>query len=164
MSLKHTEANHATAANSEPEPPPAAPSAVGQVTLGDKPSVSISLVGAQEFWPADSTSSVRQVVIVPLSGSDEYVAFGIFPSGNPTGCCCRVPFTAWVKQTELQAFRDTMAAAGAECLDYNYADVPVASMNDRIDQMQTNLQQGMFAAAGWQQDFSNDDTITLSAA
>jgi hypothetical protein len=161
MTLMHTD--HHLSANTEIEPPPPPPGAVGTVTWNTGSSTStLSGVEAKAFWPAESTS-VRQIVLVKLPNSDEFVAFGLYPAVSHPTYCCRVPFTVWGKQSsELNAFLTKMEETGAALLEYT--EVPVTAMQNRVDAIkQKSLQQAMLAAMDWALG-PNNDSLSRSVA
>jgi hypothetical protein len=166
MILKHNEDFHTTSSR-EAEPPPDPPSLVGKVTLrmgdtnGPLSEKSISEVNGADFWPVGVTYG-RQVILVPLTSSNEVLAFGIFPAGNHVSCC-RVPFVARVQgATEINAFRQKMLDAGAEVEEYNPA--PLVVLQEYITAFEASMKPAMLSAMDWKQDSSNEDDRARTAA
>ena len=166
MILKHDEQNHTTSSR-EAEPPPDPPSLVGKVTLrmgdttGPISEKTISELDGADFWPEGVTGG--QVILVPLSSSNEVLAFGIFPAAVNHPNCCRVPFVAWVQgTTAISAFRQQLIDGGAEVGDYSTA--PLGVLQDYITAFEQSLKPTLLSAMDWKQDSSNENDVKRPAA
>lgn len=166
MILKHNEDFH-TNSSREAEPPPDPPSLVGKVVLrmgdtdGPTSEKSISEVEAADFWPEGSTYG-RQVILVPLTNSNELLAFGIFPAANHVNCC-RVPFVAWINGlTEKNAFCQKMTDGGAEVGEFSPA--PLVVLQEYITAFEEGLAPALRSAMDWKRDSSHQHDIARTAA
>jgi hypothetical protein len=167
MILKHDEQNHTTSSR-EAEPPPDPPSLVGKVTLrmgdttGPLSEKSISEVDGADFWPVGVTSG-RQVILVPLTSSDEVMAFGLFPAAVNHTHCCRVPFVARVQgTTAINALRQKLIDAGAEVGEYSTA--PLGGLQNYITAFEQSLKPTLLSATDWKRDSSNEHDVARTAA
>lgn len=158
-----------TSSSKEAEPPPPPPGVKGSVTLrmGDTngPTQQEVISEATHFWPTGSSS--RQVVLVPMADSDEFLAFGIYPVTDHQLYCCRVPFVAWGKvSTDLEVFLSRMTESTAEV--GLYSEAPLEVLQQYIDNfphlgsMRTG--RNLLSALGWKKDASNEDNAASPAA
>jgi hypothetical protein len=159
--MDHEHEFHATSQDPSPttqkeaEPPPDPEFLeVGGVALrtGESNVISylktIAEVGA--FWPADSMLN-RQVVLVTLPDSDEFLAFGTFTPVNDPVHCCKTPFVVWGK---VSADRELfLMQMGSEVEVGLYSQAPVAYLQEYINEHFSHplLMQASLQGVAWQQ-------------
>jgi hypothetical protein len=166
--ILHHDGMH-TSSSKEAEPPPPPPGVKGAVTLrmGDTndPTQQEGISEAANFWPTGS--SERQVILVPMTDSDEFLAFGIYPVTDHQLYCCRVPFVAWGKvSTDLEVFLNRMTESTAEV--GLYSEAPLEVLQQYVDNFPSlsSLRTGktLLSAVDWKQDASNEDDVAVPAA